>query len=196
MSAITKQALRQSVHALRQRQDQPAYINRSYQIQQRLLSCDLFRRAGTLGLYSPIRGEVATDLLCEEALRRGKRVCFPRVAGSGMSFCRIAGPADLQPGAFGVLEPGSACEMLPLAAFDLLVMPGVAFDKDGRRLGYGQGFYDRYLSERPAGLVCVGLSFDFQIVAQIPAEEHDQPLDYIVTDSRVIPCREGVTGST
>jgi 5-formyltetrahydrofolate cyclo-ligase len=101
-----------------------------------------------------------------------------------VEFVAVETLAALQPSRFGICEPRSG-EAVPLARIDLVVLPGVAFDKKGIRLGYGLGCYDRALAaiERPT---LVGLAYDFQVVNALPREEHDIPVDMVVTERKIL----------
>ena len=160
----------------------------SRQVQERLVASPLFQRAEGLALYSQIQQEVATALIFKVARTAGKWVAYPKVVGDNLSFIKVGAVDELVPGAFGVAEPVglSACAVADL---DLVVVPGVAFSPDGFRFGYGRGFYDRLLEALPETCKTVGLSFDFQLLDHLPVEKHDQRLDYIVTETRLIPCR-------
>jgi 5-formyltetrahydrofolate cyclo-ligase len=128
-----------------------------------------------------------------EAGRRGAAVAFPRVTTGQprLRFHRIAGPADLLPGAYGILEPQPACPEVPAEELDVILMPGLAFDGEGHRLGYGGGYYDEVagLVRRKGRALLVGLGFDFQLVDRCPAGEADVNIDRVVTDARVVRCR-------
>jgi len=91
---------------------------------------------------------------------------------------------DIVPGKFGVREPAADCAEIPLDKFDLILVPGLAFDLSGNRLGRGKGFYDRILAEA-SGIKC-GVCHDFQLLEKIPAEPHDAPVDFIFTPSRSV----------
>lgn len=95
---------------------------------------------------------------------------------------------DLQKGAFDILEPKDSCDPIPLADIDMILAPGVGFDRSGRRLGRGKGFYDRIL-DQATGLI-VGLAFDWQMTEEIPAEAHDIAMHRIATPSRWLVCNE------
>ena len=169
------------------------YHRKSEVIQSLLCRHDCFVSAGTVALYCPVNNEVDTGMLFSLARKLGKQVFYPRVDGVALGFHEVSRHQDLVPGSFGVLEPVSGGDT-HRAGFDLTVVPGVAFDLRGHRLGYGKGYYDRWLSVNRSGIL-VGLAFDLQIVDALPAEEHDQQLDYIVTETRLIPCHNGVAGS-
>ena len=158
-------------------------LSHSLRVQQRVLALPAFEQADVVALYSPILNEVFTEEIFHEALRQGKTVAYPRVAGERLDFVSVASPSDLSPGAFGVLEPTGAA-LLPSSALDLVLVPGVAFDVKGNRLGYGKGFYDRVLcgAERPA--LSVGLCFELQVVSSLPVEDHDACLDILITEER------------
>ncbi|HEY8924834.1 MAG TPA: 5-formyltetrahydrofolate cyclo-ligase, partial [Polyangia bacterium] len=133
--------------------------------------------------------------------RRGGRVAYPRVADDQRPRLRfhLAESADLRAGRFGIPEPPAGNEEVALGQIDLLIVPGVAFDRDGRRLGFGGGYYDELLRTRPAAAgsaapVVLGLGYDFQIVDACPAEPHDQMIDGVVTDARVIRGAAGGRG--
>jgi 5-formyltetrahydrofolate cyclo-ligase len=192
---MDKQIVRKTVFRSRQQLVSSDHVRLSRQIQERFQDQPYFQQAQTLGLYSAINREVATDLLGVVALRCAKQISYPRVVGADLYFHQVAAADELQSGAFGVAEPSASANCIAIEDLDLLVVPGVAFDVRGYRLGYGKGFYDRYLVGRPQSLTTVGFAFEFQLFEQLPVEEHDQPLDYIVTETRVIPCRNDAAGS-
>jgi 5,10-methenyltetrahydrofolate synthetase len=118
-------------------------------------------------------------------------VALPQFEAGTTSYhaCQVLAPErDLLPGRFGILEPGSHCRTVPLNQLDLVLVPGVAFDKQGRRLGRGYGYYDRLLASI-GGIKCA-IAFDEQLAIQIPVESHDILLDCIVTPSCWLDVRQ------
>jgi len=190
---MEKHIIRQQLLARRRRLDEAACRDLSLQIQQRLIDSDCFSRAATLALYSPVHNEVRTDRLLRVAQTLGKRICYPRVCGEQLRFVAIGSAADLQSGTFGVAEPTSG-PVLSVEQIDLIVVPGVAFDRSGFRLGYGKGFYDRELSRKGCDAISVGLCYGFQICPTLPIEAHDQALDFLAMETQLIPCHKDVAG--
>ncbi len=181
---MPKRSIRQRL-LLERRQCADADCRRwSRQVQERFLDGDLYRRAGCLGVYSPLHNEVQTDLLAQRARVDGKRLVYPRVCGDLLEFCTVDEVNDLRPGAFGISEPTTP--PVPLAAIDLLVVPGLAFDLTGHRLGFGKGYYDRTLADAPPGLERVGFAYEFQVVEQLPAAPHDCRITWLVTEQRTL----------
>ena len=157
----------------------------SSQLRDRLNASDIWHAAKSVLFFAPLAGEPDLWLLLEEALTTGKAVALPRFEAATQSYvpCRIRNlQADLQIGKFGIREPAAHCPIMPLNQLDLTLVPGVAFDLSGRRLGRGKGFYDRLLHS-VRGATC-GLAFYEQIVDAIPVEPHDIRLNYILTPSR------------
>lgn len=144
-------------------------------------------KAESVLLFAPLPDELDILPLINAALAAGKSVSLPRYVAKTQSYiaCQIENPAaDLVVGAFGIREPAERCVISPLLRLDLALVPGVAFDLQGRRLGRGRGFYDQLL---PAmhGTTC-GVGFDEQIVSEVPLEPHDVSLNCILTPSRWI----------
>lgn len=151
-----------------------------------------------MALYVGVRGEMGTDLLLREAWATGREVWLPRVRSMKdglMDFVRCAGPESLCPGAFGLLEPRP--ELPGVGPGDvafrphLLLVPGVAFDRQGGRMGYGGGFYDRFLAALAttrAATPCpaLGFCFGFQIVEQLPCAAWDHPVDGLCTEGELL----------
>jgi 5-formyltetrahydrofolate cyclo-ligase len=183
---MEKQATRQKLLQQRKQLDENTSVELSLRIQRQVLAADCFSHAETLALYSPINNEVRTQTLLTEARSAGKQVCFPRVNGESLQFVAVESNSQLQPGAFGVAEPRDGKILAP-EAIDLLVVPGVAFDREGYRLGYGKGFYDRELARMAGATVSVGLCYEFQLCERLPVEEHDQQLDFVATETQFIP---------
>jgi len=164
-------------------------------VRERILALRCWRDARTVGLFAAIRGEVDLLPLVELALSIGKRAVFPRADRSGgtLTFHAVASAGDLLSGAFGVPEPpADPARFTPLHEIDLLLVPGVAFDARGGRLGFGGGFYDRLLSSVPPSAgsrpLAVGLAFECQVVPKVPTEPSDRRVDALVTEARSLWC--------
>jgi 5-formyltetrahydrofolate cyclo-ligase len=146
-------------------------------------------------LYMHFRSEVQTAGLLAQWLAQGKTVCVPRVLRSESLLLpvRISDPdRDLLPGYCGIPEPAPslpASSVLPPATIDAVIVPGSVFDPKGGRLGYGGGYYDRFLSRDAPQALRIALAFDLQVVERVPTEAHDQPVDIVVTEHNLYPCR-------
>lgn len=137
-----------------------------------------FGRARTVALFSSLDDEPDTGGM----LRRwsaSKRLAVPRVEGETMRLF-VYDPATMRPGAFGIWEPGPGAVPCDPAAIDLMLVPGVAFSLDGRRLGRGRGYYDRYLAQAGVRALKVGVCFAHQLTEEVPAEPHDVRMDGVI----------------
>lgn len=135
--------------------------------------------------YMAIGSEVDTIFMISEFLKQGKRVAVPKVEKDEIAFYEIQTIKDCKPGLWGILEPISY--QAPAEEKGLMLLPGLAFDKKGNRLGYGGGYYDKYLKKHE-NCVSVALAYELQILEEIPHEEHDKTVDYIITPERRISC--------
>lgn len=158
---------------------------RSDHVIARLTGREVFLRAGCVASYVSVLNEVDTRTLIDLALDRGKRVAVPVLAPNRTLIHReIHGLAELKPSGFGLLEPsGEDGAVVPPDAFDLVLVPGLAFDRAGNRVGFGGGYYDRFLSM--ANAVKIGLAYDFQFFDRLPAGPCDIPMDLVITESEV-----------
>jgi 5-formyltetrahydrofolate cyclo-ligase len=161
-------------------------------IAERLGSLPAWRAARTVVLYASMGAEVETADLARRALLEGKRVVWPRLAtpGPAMEFAECAA-ADLAAGATRALEPPATAPVVPGREVDLVAVPGIAFDTRGGRLGRGRGHYDATLAHLPRSAFRVGLAFESQIVPAVPTEPHDERLDALVTEARVVQAGDG-----
>lgn len=164
-------------------------------IQKRFLGIRELRSAKKIALYASFRNEVLTDAIFEHALAHGKEVFFPRVVRGkkGLVFLKVRGKKDFTQGSYKIYEPAHdlGLETAEPSSFDIIVMPGVAFDTNGNRLGYGKGYYDKALCSISKECLVAALAFDFQIAERVPAEAHDIKMDKIITESRVINIERG-----
>lgn len=165
---------------------------RSAELQRRFLALPEFRRVSVIALYAPIHGEVETGLVASAALAAGKTVIFPAVVEDDLEFRAVRALGELVPGRFRIPEP--AGEAVEVSGADLIVVPGVAFDQCGRRIGYGKGFYDRSLHRLEGSGKLVGFCYDFQLVEEIVGEPHDVTMDLIVTELRVVRVNKNIEG--
>jgi 5-formyltetrahydrofolate cyclo-ligase len=141
----------------------------------------------TAALYGPMRNEVPTDALHRRLAARGVRVAYPLVTRGRprLSFHLVDDPARLVPAGFGVPSPEPGAPEVPVDALDVVVVPGIAFDRAGRRVGFGAGYYDRTVAGLPASKL-VGLAYQFQLVDALPIEPHDLRLSAVATDAGVV----------
>jgi len=145
-----------------------------------------------VALYSPLKGEVSTAGIREAFLSAGANLYYPRVAGKGMlAFYPHRNGEGWETGPYGILEPPTPPGSIPRSeGFDLVVVPGVAFDRAGNRLGHGFGYYDRFLAGLPAGTIRVGLACAAQLVPEVPVESWDVPVHALVTEEGVIRVKD------
>ena len=160
---------------------------RSLVAQENLLSAFPPVAAGRVGIYAARTGEVGTRRIAEAVRKAGGAVFYPRPApGGAMTFHRVDDESALVPGRFGIPAPGADDpEGEGNARFDLLVVPGIAFDRFGYRLGRGGGYYDRFLARAAVG-EAVGLAFSWQVVPELPRDPWDAPVGAVVTELGVI----------
>lgn len=152
-------------------------------LHERVRACSEFRSASRLALFAgTLSGEVATRPLFDAARAAGAEVALPRVLGDALSFALAARWEDLRPGPLGVPEPPADAPEAPSPA--LALIPGVAYDLCGGRLGRGRGYYDRWLATLPADVPRIGLAFECQLVDAVPCGPDDRPVDAIFTEAR------------
>lgn len=186
---MTKAEIRAAMLARRAALEPGEREARSAAIAERLYRTPAWAAARTVHAYVGIDAEVATGPILDAARAAGKRVACPRVVRRppGLASHAIAGPGDLVEGPRGLLEPLAECALVEPGEIDLVLVPGLAFDRSGGRIGYGAGYYDRFLATTPAERV--GLAFSLQVVDRVPREEHDVDVDRIVTEDETIDCR-------
>ncbi len=165
----------------------------SAEVRTRLQQEDIYQKARILLVYMDYRSEVITSPLVEELLLSGKKRIFaPRVEGMDIRFYEVFSLSDFTTGYQGIREPRSDPDRLftfQLARKEpsLLLVPGAVFDRNRGRMGYGKGFYDRFLSAKgECPLVSAALAFDCQIAGKVPVEAHDRKPDMIVTNTETI----------
>lgn len=146
--------------------------------------------------YVSTTGEPPTHDIIRSCLKRGQRVCVPCMGKGGGAIvpCELQNfTSDLERGYSGILEPRDTCRRpVDLGEIDIHLIPGVAFDPNGGRLGRGGGHYDRFLAGCNPQVIKMGLAFSWQIVEEVPREEHDIGMDLIVTEQGVVPVRKGL----
>jgi 5-formyltetrahydrofolate cyclo-ligase len=194
---VSKGELRKEVLQARAALSPAEVAAKSALIMERLIQSEAYRQASTLMVYVDFRNEAQTGDIVKRAMAAGKRVAVPvtDIANKRLTPSLLLDyPGDLAPGAWGILEPKPEC-LRPLAPeeLDLVVVPGVAFDVDGNRLGYGGGFYDRFLPRTRPDAVFIALTFELQVRDVVFPGPHDVPMHALVTEDRFI--RAGAGGA-
>ena len=172
---MTKKELRQSIRAAKKQHTAEELQRQSEAVMQKLADHPRFRAAERVMLYASLPDEVET-LAFIEAWRHRKTIVLPTVVGDDIIPVELADTTMFAEGDFHIPEPQNH----PYTGdFDLIVVPGMAFDMDGHRLGRGRGYYDRFLAIHPE-VYTIGLCFDFQLVPVVPSEPHDHPINEIL----------------
>lgn len=176
----TKQEMRKIVKGYRQSLSKEDAAIKSITILNKLFGTEQYQQAECIYCYIDFNNEVMTMPLIRKAVKDGKRVAVPRISGDSMEFYYIRSHAELEKGSYGIMEPCASCPQAE-ETDAVLVMPGVAFDRENHRIGYGGGFYDRYL-ERENSHYKIALAYEFQIFEHIPYEEHDICPDVVLSE--------------
>ncbi len=179
-----KSEIRQRLLDQRQGLNRQDIIRKSEAISNKLTELDCVRDAKCIMAYLAFRSEVDLKSLLEFCKEKGIRTALPRITGSGiMEAAEYADSSLLQQNKFGIYEPSNTCG-IEKENIDVIVVPAVAFDEEGYRLGYGGGYYDRFLENIKA--VKIGVCFDFQILNALPKEEHDIKMDVVISEKRTL----------
>ncbi len=147
-----------------------------------LRSFEEYKNAEIIYIFVSFRSELNTRKMIPEILKDGKRVAVPKVIGKEMIFKEIHSLGDCEPGIWGILEPKENTYLIEEKG--MILMPGLGFDTEGHRIGYGGGFYDKYLEKHP-DFVKVALAYDEQVVEEIPYEDHDIIVNYLLIPSKL-----------
>jgi 5-formyltetrahydrofolate cyclo-ligase len=185
---MTKSELRRQVLALRDAE--PDRETKSRTIQERLLELPDYQNANTILTYIGVKSEVGTGVIVQETLEEGKSMAIPYVTGDGLRAAFILSPAELEPSKFGLLDPvpevrGNPERACSIESVELFVVPGVAFDPQGGRLGHGKAYYDRMLAQAGLGARFIALAFECQIVGSVPMTSSDVPMHAVVTEKQI-----------
>lgn len=186
---VRKRALRARVLAARAALSPEARAAQSAAACARVLAMPAWADARTVAAYLSIGEEFDTSPLVREILGSGRRLALPRIVDPQSRATRHLVlhevrdlSAETRPGLWGIREPDPACcPQIPPCAIDLMLVPGLAFDARGGRLGYGAGYYDRLIAQTAAGCVKVAAAFELQYVDEVPMQAHDQRVDWVVT---------------
>lgn len=188
-----KKNIRQQILHARGKLTPQVQAEKSKMIFNRLKEFEPYKNAENVMVYIDFRNEVKTDLIIDDLIKTNKKVvipiCMPKT--KNLILSQLLDPKkELAKGTFGVLEPKKEYirEVDP-ASIDLVIVPGVAFDRQGHRIGYGAGYYDRFFHRLPKAVPSVAIAFDLQLIDKVPADDFDYPVDTIITETEIIACK-------
>jgi len=193
---MTKDEIRVHQKQIRDHQTEQVRMTNSHEIHHRLFHTQVYQECKAIFTYVSFRSEVDTKDIIKRAFLDQKKVMVPKVESQTMDFYEIKSLEELTPNKMGILEPRgdfNTCYRPLTLELDqsekLMLLPGLAFDLSGNRIGYGGGYYDRYLSQyKETNFYKVALAYDFQVMEQVVSQEYDIKADLILTPSSYIDC--------
>ncbi len=193
---MTKRELRNNLRQQRNLLSEEEQTIWNEAIRERLFQTEVYQSCNAVLTFVSFQSEVDTHEIIKRAIQDHKRVYIPRVEANEMEFYEILDLSHLKPSKFGVLEPeGTENKFDYLQSSDtpFILLPGLVFDICGSRIGYGAGYYDRYLQKRAIIFSQkIALAYDFQVLDQIATEEYDVKVDAIITPTRIINCNNNI----
>ena len=185
-----KDRLRKSIEQKRNTLSTSEVLEKSSRIKKRIFEMDLFRDAQTILFYVSYGNEVYTHDMIKESISLGKTVVVPKsvTKNNALILSRLTDWNNLEVGAYNILEPKQeSIEQVDVESIDLIIVPGVVFDESGNRIGHGKGYYDRLLNDSQ-NISNIGLAFELQMIDNIESEKHDEKIDVIITEDRIMKC--------
>ena len=160
---------------------------RSKIIAEKFFGTAYYNNSNKILIFYPFRSEIDVTIIIRQALENKKNIILPRIHGQELKLFYVDNlKKQLERGAYGIMEPATdLCRPAKISDIDLVVVPGISFDKNLNRLGYGGGYYDRLLLCIPEGVKKIALCFDIQVVDSIPVSEHDIKVDILITDTKI-----------
>lgn len=186
-----KDAIRKQMLQIRSRLSSEEVYLLSEKIFNNLKKNSFFDNSANIMIYLNFKNEVKTDFIINYCLRNNKKVYIPICIPETHELCisRITDLKELQSGHFGIREPKlEYIRLSDSSLVDLVLVPGVAFDNSGNRIGFGAGYYDRFMRRLEPGVIKAALAYSFQIADAIPSDQYDIPMDYVVTEKSTISC--------
>ncbi|MCY7389608.1 MAG: 5-formyltetrahydrofolate cyclo-ligase [Burkholderiales bacterium] len=183
-----KKQMREAILALRDAMPAASRSAASRLIIEKICGLPAYQHARTVLAYSGFGSEIDTSALIERIIADGKIAVLPRVdrAAQSLILHSVKSLAELVPSKWGIREPFAEAPVICASGIEFILMPGVAFDRIGNRLGYGRGYYDRLLLGADPALARVAAAFSCQIVARVPIAPHDQKIDTVITENESI----------
>ena len=185
-----KRGIREKISITLSELSESELADKTKAVKNRLFEFANFFESKIVLLYINNVNEVNTEQIIEKSLKLDKIVIFPAIDAKNheIKLMKIDSvEADLKIGSRGILEPDAKkCKVVPVECIDIAIIPGIAFDEKGSRIGFGDGYYDRLIPKLPITARKVGIAFEDQIIKQIPTESHDRHVDIIVTEKRII----------
>ncbi|MCE5329959.1 5-formyltetrahydrofolate cyclo-ligase [bacterium] len=182
-----KKIIRKRIQKERDNLSAAEHATKSQLIAEKLIDLSEYKEAKTIFIFYPFRSEVDTRIIIKDALIKGKKIVLPKIINSEMKTFYISDlDKDLKKGSLGISEPEeSICKEAKLENIDLVIVPGICFDLNFNRIGYGGGFYDKISPELKKNIKKIALSFDLQIISKVPFCSHDKKVDVIITESEI-----------
>lgn len=180
-----KAILREKIINMRKLLTLEEKVKKDIKIKKRLYESLLYKNSSLIFIYVSLNNEINTHDIIKESLKNGKRICVPKVISikEGMEVLEIKDFSELaECGSYKILEPKNFENKVEPKEIDLAILPGLAFDNEGGRLGYGGGFYDRFLPKLKNEIPKIALAYDFQVVDSVPKDFHDILVDEVITD--------------
>lgn len=188
MDLKNKKDIRRFVLEKRDKLEPDIKVELDKKIFSELINSEAYKNASVIFVFVSFKSEVDTHEIIKQALKDSKTICVPRINAKEreMEIFKINSLEELKEGYYGILEPGEDCPAVNGNNIDIVLMPGAAFDRQGGRIGYGGGFYDRFLSRMNKKVDKIALAYDFQILDRVPMDEFDVRVDGIVTNEGYI----------
>lgn len=185
---MEKKDLRKRILNIRNNMQKDEKLLKDKKILKHIIENDIYINSKSIFTYVNFGSEVNTIAIIERALEEGKNIYVPKtnIIKKEMVAVKINSVEDLQIGNYGILEPKENLTISENESFDLVIMPGAVFDYNGNRIGYGAGYYDKYLLQIDKDIKKIALAYELQILDNIPREEHDVQVNYIITEERIL----------
>lgn len=183
---IIKKETRKNIIKERDKLDREVKESMDNKIIEKLIMSEIYKRARGIFIYIGFGSEINTKIIIQDALNAGKEVYVPKVIKKDMILIKIDSLENLVTSSYGILEPIGDKSDFNVNKLDLIIMPGVAFDEMCNRLGYGGGYYDKFLDQNNIECKKVALAYELQVLDKLQVEEHDIKVDSIITEKRII----------